>query len=98
MNQRYRQWPWELSWKTRDARCQQQKVSDEPVESDDWSREITTYLRRVIQQCVGATIEYRRSDRSLHFTMRGKTSRLGWFRMTSASATFIECQSVSEKG
>jgi hypothetical protein len=49
---------------------QQERANTLPA-SDDWGRELTTYLRCIIQQqCSGATIEYRRSDRSLDSAAR----------------------------
>lgn len=51
------------------TRCRD--LSPEPMESDGWAMAITAYLRCVIQQvCLGATIECRRSERSLHSTAR----------------------------
>lgn len=56
-----------LHWESCHVMTRQQEHANTLPASDDWGREITTYLRCTIQQqCSGATIEYRRSEQSLH--------------------------------
>jgi len=69
MNTRYHPWQRGHSRNTRSLICQREDASAEPLESEDWGMQVTVHIRRIIQHpCSGATIEHRRSERTIDGT------------------------------